>query len=109
MGTSILDDQRRALELVVAYLRLGCEDGGIRIGVKGGHALTPQLQELVGRGDMAMMRASRSTNRLVHRVMTTPKGIDRLADYDRRYGPDFARHTVIPTLRNDAARTRKGR
>lgn len=109
MGTSILDDQRRALELVVAYLRLGCEDGGIRIGVKGGYALTPQLQELVGRGDMAVMRASRSTNRLVHRVMTTPKGIERLADYDRRYGLDFAGETVVPTLRNDMPLKRKKR
>lgn len=109
MGTSILDDQRRALELIIAYLRLGCEEGGIRIGVKGGHALTPQLRDLVGRGDMAMLRADRSTNRLVHRVMTTPQGIDRLADYDKRYGPTFARDLVVPALRNDNPRSRKGR
>lgn len=104
MGTSSLEGPKRALEVVVAYLMLGCRDGGVRIGVKGGHALTQQLQALVGRGDMAIKRADRSAGRLVHRVHTTPQGIDRLADFDRRYGEDFATGHVIPTLKADTAR-----
>jgi len=104
MGTSSLEDPKRMLEVTVAYLRLGCRDGGIALDVKGGHALTPQLQALVGRGDMTMMRANRSSKRLVHRVHTSPAGIDRLADYDNRYGEDFGPERTIPTLKADKAR-----
>lgn len=104
MGMSSLDDPKRTLEVVVAYLRLGLREGGIALNVKGGHSLTPQLQELVGRGEMTMLRASRSTKRLVHRVMTSPKGIDRLADFERRYGEDFGPERTIPVLKADKAR-----
>ena len=104
MTTSSLDDPKRTLEVVVAYLRLGCREGGIRLDVKGGHELTHQLSGLVGRGDMAMMRADRSTNRRTSRVHTTPQGIDRLADFDRRYGEDFGPERTIPTLKADKAR-----
>lgn len=104
MGASSIEDPKRRLETTVAYLRLGCREGGIALGVKGGHAMTPQLQALVERGDMSILRASRSTRRLVHRVMTSPAGKERLADLDRRYGEDFGAPAVIPTLRNDRPR-----
>lgn len=104
MGMSSIEDPKRNLEVTVAYLRLGCRDGGIALDVKGGHAMTPQLQALIGRGDMSILRASRSAKRLVHRVMTSPVGKERLADFDQRYGEGFGPQSIIPTLRNDKAR-----
>lgn len=104
MTMSSLEDPRRHLEVVVAYLRLGLREGGIPLDVKNGYALTPQLQQLVGRGDMTMMRAERSTKRLVHRVFTSPSGIERLAGYDERYGEDFGPERTIPVLKADKAR-----
>lgn len=107
MTASVLDDPRRALETRVAYLRLGLREGGIAIDVKGGHALTDQLRELVTRGDMALMRPDRSTRRMTMRVHTTPQGVDRLADYDVRYGETFGPASTIPTLKADATRRRR--
>lgn len=106
MSTSSIDDPdpRRQLEVTVAYLRLGCREGGIALDVKGGHAKTPQLQALVGRGDLTIMRPDRSTKRLVPRVFTSPTGIDRLADYDIRYGETFGPEETIPMLKADKAR-----
>lgn len=104
MAMSSIEDPKRDLEVTIAYLRLGCRDGGIAIDVKGGHALTPQLQALIVRGDMTILRANRSSKRLVHRVMTSPTGIDRLADFDRRYGPSFGAESTIPMLKADRAR-----
>jgi hypothetical protein len=104
MTTSPLEDPRRALEIRVAYLRLGLRDGGISIGTKGGHAMSDQLRGMIGQGDMAIMRPDRSTNRLISRVHTTPQGIERLAGYDERYGEDFGAPSTIPTLRSDETR-----
>jgi hypothetical protein len=95
---------RRALETVVAYLRLGCADGGLAIDVKGGYSLTPELREIIARGDMAIMRADRSSRRRNTTVHTVPQGIDRLADYDNRFGEAFAPGTIIPRLKADRAR-----
>lgn len=104
MTTSPLEDPRRALEIRVAYLRLGLREGGISIGTKGGHAMTEQLRTMIGQGDMAIMRPDRSTNRLVSKVHTTPNGIERLAGYDERYGKDFGATSTIPMLRSDETR-----
>lgn len=104
MTMSSLTDPKRALEVIVAYLRLGLRDGGMKIDVKGGYDLTPQLKALVGRGDMSILRSARSTNRLVHRIMTSPQGIERLADYDERYGTDFGSERTIPVRRADRPR-----
>lgn len=101
MGMSSLEDPKRQLEVVIAYLRLGLREGGIAIGIKGGHDLTAQLQNLVGRGDMTMMRAARSTKRRIHRVFTSPAGIERLAGYDERYGEGFGPESTIPVLKAD--------
>ena len=104
MSMSSLEDPKRQLEVIIAYLRLGLRDGGIPLKIKGGYDLTPQLQNLVGRGDMSILRSSRSTNRLVHRIFTSPQGIERLADYDRRYGEELGAGHVIPVLKADQPR-----
>lgn len=95
---------RRALETVVAYLRLGCADNGIAIDVKGGYALTPELREIIARGDMAIMRADRSSPRRGTTIHTVPQGVDRLAGYDERFGESFGPGTMIPKLKADRAR-----
>lgn len=95
---------RRALETVVAYLRLGCTDGGVAIDVKGGCAFTPELREIISRRDMAILRADRSSRRRGTTVHTAPQGVDRLAGYDERFGEAFGPTTIIPRLKADRAR-----
>lgn len=95
---------RQALETRVAYLRIGCRDGGLPVDVKGGYALSPELREIIGRGDMAVMRADRNSRRRRATVHTTPQGIDLLADYDIRYGESFGPESTVPTLRADRER-----
>jgi hypothetical protein len=95
---------RRALETVIAYLRLGCADGGLAIDVKGGYALTPELRDIIARGDMAIMRADRCSRRRGTTIHTVPQGIDRLAGYDERFGEAFGSAALIPKLKADRAR-----
>jgi hypothetical protein len=102
--TDPAEQARRALETAIAYLRLGCADGGLPIDVKGGYALTPELREIIARGDMAIMRADRSSRRRGTTIYTVPQGIDRLAGYDERFGEDFGPATTVPQLKADRAR-----
>lgn len=92
-------DPRFALEVIVAHLRLATRDGGLPLDVPGGRAYTRDLRDLVERGDLAMLRAARSSNRpnVLH---ATPQGIDRLATILERYGEDFGPVTVLGRVEN---------
>ena len=92
-------DPRKALEATVAYLRLAIRDGGLPLDVPGGRAYTRDLRALVERGDLAMLRAARSSRRpnVLH---ATPRGIDRLAGLLERYGEDFGPVTALGQVEN---------
>jgi hypothetical protein len=90
---------RIALEFVVAHLRLASREGGLAIDVRGGRAYTPELRELVERGDLAMQRPNRgSKNPTV--LHATPQGLDRLAGILERYGEAFGPIDVLGRLEN---------
>jgi hypothetical protein len=92
-------DPKFALEVTIAYLRLAARDGGLPLDVPGGRAYSHDLRAMVARGDLAMMRAARSSNRpdILH---ATPQGIDRLASLLERYGEDFGPVTVLGRVEN---------
>jgi hypothetical protein len=92
-------DSKMALEVTVAYLRLATRDGGLPLEVPGGRAYTSDLRALVERGDLAMLRAQRSSNRpdVLH---ATPQGTDRLAGILERYGEAFGPITVLGRVEN---------
>jgi hypothetical protein len=92
-------DPRFALEVIVAYLRLAVREGGLPLDVPGGRAYTHDLREMVERGDLAVMRSARGSNRpdVLH---ATPQGIDRLASVLERYGEDFGPVAVLGRVEN---------
>lgn len=47
MVSKVGDAAEQQLAVMMSHLRLGLRDGGIRIGVKGGHALTPYLKAII--------------------------------------------------------------
>ncbi|WBO24060.1 hypothetical protein [Sphingomonas abietis] len=92
-------DPRKVLEVIVAYLRLGVRDGGLPLDVPGGRAYGRELRAMVERGDLAMLRAARGSNR-PNRLHATPQGIDRLASLLERYGEDFGPITILGQVEN---------
>jgi hypothetical protein len=92
-------DPRALLEVAVAYLRLASRDGGLPLDVPGGRAYTKDLRALVERGDLAMRRPARGSNRpnVLH---ATPQGIDRLAGILERYGEAFGPIAVLGHVEN---------
>ena len=92
-------DPRLALETTVAYLRLAAREGGLPLDVPNGRAYSRDLRELVGRGDLAMMRPVRGSNR-PKLLLVTPQGIDRLAGILERYGEDFGPPAVLGRIEN---------
>jgi hypothetical protein len=92
-------DPKFALEVMIAYLRLATREGGLPLDVPGGRAYTQDLREMVERGDLAMMRAARSSNRpdVLH---ATPQGIDRLTSVLDRYGAEFGPVSVLGRVEN---------
>jgi hypothetical protein len=92
-------DPRMALEVRIAYLRLAVREGGLPLDVPGGRVYTRDLREIVESGDLAMLRASRGSNRpsVLH---ATPQGIDRLVSILERYGEDFGPTAVLGHVEN---------
>lgn len=92
-------DPKFALEVTIAYLRLATREGGLPLDVPGGRAYTHDLRFMVERGDLAMLRAARGSNRpdILH---ATPQGIDRLASILERYGDDFGPIAVLGGVEN---------
>jgi hypothetical protein len=92
-------DPKFALEVMIAYLRLAVRDGGLSLDVPGGRAYTNDLRDMVERGDLAMIRAVRGSNRpdVLH---ATPQGVDRLASVLDRYGEDFGPVTILGQVEN---------
>ena len=92
-------DPKFVLEVMIAYLRLAVREGGLPLDVPGGRAYTRDLREMVEKGDLALMRAARGSNR-PDVVRATPQGVDRLASVLERYGGDFGPISVLGQVEN---------
>jgi hypothetical protein len=114
-------DKHRRLAIDVAYLRLaaGGHDPenplGFSVNIKWGRALTPEIQDLIAKGDVVLQRSGgggrcnttgrKRTSKRVTMVVATAQGRARLAATLQRHGADFG--PVAKLARIEPVRIRK--
>lgn len=82
-------DKHRSLAIRVAYLRLASRDGGLALNIKWARKLTRFLKRMVDEGEITLRREGCGGRKSATVAYATSKGLARLEEAVRRFGPDF--------------------